>query len=240
MTKNSKTPLIEARGLGIFRDGETLLQDVDLAVHAREIVAVVGPNGGGKTLLLQTLLGLSPPNTGTINRLPGLRIGYVPQRVVIDETLPLTVGRFIRLGPAATRDRIKAVAHEVQVETVLDRPIQRISGGELQRTLLARALLGDPRLLVLDEPGHSLDIARLPDLYALLRDLREKRGCAILLVSHDLQFTAALADRIIGLNRSVLCTGTSAEVRVDPAFRALFPGFPTEAVTPALGDPNDG
>jgi zinc transport system ATP-binding protein len=182
---------------------------------------VIGPNGAGKTTLLRVALGLQRPDAGHLHRRAGLRFGYVPQRLAIDETLPLTVRRFLALSPRVPRDLAAALA-EVGAAYTLDLPVQTLSGGELQRVLLARALLREPDLLVLDEPVQGVDIKGQAELFALIRRVRDKRGCAVLLVSHDLHLVMAATDRVVCLNHHVCCSGHPEAVSRDPAYRALF------------------
>lgn len=229
-TSRDATPLLSARNLTLRRGGEALLDDVGIDVGEREIVTVVGPNGGGKTTLVHVLLGLVRPDSGEVRRRKGLRLGYMPQRVAIDGTLPLTVRRFLALGPRVPPARLREAAGEAGASALLDAPVQRVSGGEMQRVLLARALLGDPDVLVLDEPAQSLDAQGQDEFYGLLAGLRERKGCAIVVVSHDLHLVMAAADRVVCLNRHVHCTGTPEEVGRHPGYLSLFPEHPTGAL----------
>ncbi|GAB4198156.1 MAG: zinc ABC transporter ATP-binding protein ZnuC [Thalassobaculales bacterium] len=215
-------PLIEARGLGFRRGGHAILTGIDLTVGRGEIVSVIGPNGAGKTSLLRLLLGLERGDAGSVVRAPGLRIGYMPQRLAIDPSLPLTARRFLSLGGPVAPGRRRQVMAEVGIADAADRPMQGLSGGETQRVLLARALLRDPDLLVLDEPAQGVDVQGQIDLYATIAALRDRRGCGVLLVSHDLHLVMAATDRVICLNRHVCCTGHPEAVSRDPAYLALF------------------
>ena len=219
-------PLIEAVGIDVRFGSQTVLGGVDAAVHEGEIVTLIGPNGAGKTTLVRVLLGLERVDSGTVARRPGLRIGYMPQRIEVEPTLPLTVYRFLTLtvgrGGAAMKTRVAAVLDEVGAGAVSGRPFRDLSGGEVQRVLLARALLRDPDLLVLDEPVQGVDVTGQAELYRLIRGIRGERGCGVLLVSHDLHLVMAATDRVICLNRHVQCAGHPEEVSRDPAYVALF------------------
>ena len=219
----SGQPLLRLSQIGLQIRGQPVLNAVDLTVAERQIVTLIGPNGAGKTMLVRIALGLLTADRGTVTRHPGIAIGYMPQHLVIDDTLPLTVGRFLTLGARAPA-AMAAVLAEVGIGHLTPRPVQAISGGEMQRVLLARTLLRDPDLLVLDEPAQSLDIGGQSEFYQLIADVRDRRGCGILLVSHDLHLVMAAADRVVCLNHHVCCTGRPQEVRQDPAFLALFPG----------------
>lgn len=209
---------VHARG----SSGRVILDDVSIRLASGEILTLVGPNGAGKSTLVRIALGLRRPEAGTVWRRPGLRIGFVPQRLALSEALPLTVARFLTLGTPAPRPQVLAALEETGAGHVIDSPVQGISGGELQRALLARALLRDPELLVLDEPVQGVDVAGQYALYDLIRNLRERRGCGILMVSHDLHLVMAATDRVLCLNRHVCCEGHPETVSRDPAYRALF------------------
>jgi zinc transport system ATP-binding protein len=215
------TSLIELRGVTVAFAGRAALRDVSVTVSTAEIVTVIGPNGAGKTTLLRVALGLQQADAGTLWRRPGLRVGYMPQRLAIDETLPLTVARFLTLVPEMRRDPSSVLA-EVGASHTRKLPLQTLSGGELQRVLLARALLREPDLLVLDEPAQGVDVAGQAELYALIRRVRDARGCGVLLVTHDLHFVMSATDRVVCLNHHVCCSGHPAAVSRDPAYHALF------------------
>lgn len=215
-------PLVEAAGIGLRRNGAALLERVDLAIEPGEIVSLIGPNGAGKTTLVRILLGLMPPDHGSVRRRPGLRIGYVPQRLQLDPVLPLTVRRFLALGARAPEARWTAVLTEVGVPHLLDRAMTALSGGEFQRVLLARALLREPELLVLDEPVQGVDVGGQAEVYALIARIRDARGCAVLLVSHDLHMVMSATDRVVCLNRHVCCEGQADAVSRHPEYLALF------------------
>jgi zinc transport system ATP-binding protein len=221
-------PLVRLDGVSVALGGTRVLDGVSLAVEPGEIVTLIGPNGAGKSTLLRVALGLLKPTAGQVARRPGVRIGYVPQRLVIDNLMPLTVRRFLALA-VRSGTAIEPALGEVGVPLLGDQPVQALSGGEWQRVLLARALLREPDLLVLDEPVQGVDVAGQAELYDLIRRIRDRRGCGILLVSHDLHFVMAAADRVVCLNRHVCCSGTPGAVARDPAYGALF-GPAAEAV----------
>jgi zinc transport system ATP-binding protein len=216
-----RPPLIELSGIRVAFGRRVALRDVSLAVTPGEIVTVIGPNGAGKTTLLRVALGLETPQAGRVHRRANLRIGYMPQRLAVDATLPLNVRRFLSLVPGG-RERLATALAQVGASHTIDLPVQTLSGGEQQRVLLARALLREPELLVLDEPAQGVDIGGQGELFALIRRIRDERGCGVLLVSHDLHLVMAATDRVICLNHHVCCSGLPAEVSRDPAYRALF------------------
>jgi len=214
--------LVSARGLALTRGGRGLLEGVDIDVHDREIVTLIGPNGAGKTTLVRVLLGLERADAGEVRRGPGLVVGYVPQRFDIDRAIPMTVERFLRLGRPAGRRSIAATLDEVGAVRVIASQLSQLSGGELQRVLLARALLVNPSLLVLDEPVRGVDYTGEAELYALISRLRKERGLGVLLVSHDLHIVMASSDRVLCLNRHVCCSGVPERVAQHPEYVRLF------------------
>lgn len=216
--------LIQATGINVTRGGKEILSNVETIVRAGEVVTLIGPNGAGKTTVVRVILGLMKADGGTVIRRPGLVIGYMPQRLTIDPTLPLTVGRFLALGAKRgghAGDRA-AVLDEVGAGAVMETPLHDVSGGEFQRILLARALLRDPDLLVLDEPSQGIDINGQAELYRLITRIRDQRRCGVLMVSHDLHLVMAKTDQVICLNRHVCCAGHPELVTADPSYIALF------------------
>ena len=214
--------LIAADHICVRFGAEEVLHDISLSVKPGEIVTILGPNGSGKSTLLRALLGIVPAAEGRITRQPGLKIGYVPQRLTIDRTMPITIRRFLSL-PARVRD--------TQAEEALARvgmagqgaeQMATLSGGQLQRVLLARALLGQPQLLMLDEPTSGLDQPGEAAFYRLIEEVRRDTGAAVLMISHDLHVVMAASDRVICLNGHICCEGTPRVVSSAPEYRALF------------------
>ncbi len=215
-------PLLVIEKVNLAIRSNPILRDVSLQVTAGEIVALIGPNGAGKSTLARVALGLIRADSGRIWRKPGARVGYMPQRLMVDDTLPLSVWRFTTLGTPTSRARVREALAEVGAAHVLDAPVQGISGGEMQRVLLARALLREPELLVLDEPIQGVDLNGQYELYDLISGLRQRRGCGILMVSHELHLVMATTDHVLCLNRHVCCSGHPDHVARDPAYLALF------------------
>lgn len=214
--------LIAGHDISLHRHGETLLDHVSLSVDRGRIVTLIGPNGSGKTTLARILLGLLEPDRGTVWRRPGLRIGYVPQRLALDPTLPLTAKRFLALGTDIGGKARDTALREVGIERLGSNPVQSLSGGEFQRLLLARALARGPDLLVLDEPAQGVDVGGQAALYELIRRQRDRHGCGVLLISHDLHVVMAATDEVVCLNRHVCCSGQPENVSKDQAFLELF------------------
>jgi zinc transport system ATP-binding protein len=221
-------PLVEAKGISIRFNGRQVLDGVDVSVHAREIVTLIGPNGAGKTTLVRIILGLLKPDQGKFRRQKDLRIGYMPQRLTLSANLPLTVKRFLGLAQANHATRLRQVAAELGIERLLDSQMITLSGGETQRVLLARALLRDPQLLVLDEPVQGVDVTGQAELYGLITRIRNSHDCGVLMISHDLHLVMAATDRVFCLNQHVCCSGHPEVVSKHPAYLELF-GSPASA-----------
>lgn len=235
-------PLVEAQGLTVRRGENPVLCNVDMTVDHGRVVTLVGPNGSGKSTLVQALIGLIRDHQGRVRRREGLRVGYVPQHFRIDRNLPITARRFMRLAPRGHRGHWADAVADAGVERLLDRPMQGLSGGELRRVLLARALLSRPQLLALDEPAAGLDQRGQAELYRLIRHVRDRYGCGVLVVSHDLNLVLAATDQVLCLSEGhILCRGAPESVRAHPEYRALFGSHlgPETAVFPHAHGPGE-
>lgn len=214
--------LLSARDLSLARFGRPVLQRVSLDILPKQIVTLIGPNGAGKTTLVRVMLGLEPPDQGELVRKPDLVVGYVPQRFDLDHAIPMTVDRFLKMSGSRRKSAIPEVLDEVGAPNLGERQFSQLSGGELQRILIARALLRDPQILVLDEPVRGVDYTGEAELYAMISRLRDERGLGVLLVSHDLHIVMASSDRVICLNRHICCSGVPHSVAQHPEYARLF------------------
>ena len=214
--------LLRGTGLSLAYNGRTILDDVDIGVASGEVVTIVGLNGCGKSTLVRALLGLTQIDSGTVWQRPGLRIGYTPQRVGMDPIMPMTVARYLTLGGRHDIGTLSRALGEVELDGALDAQMSELSGGEFNRIALARALLRDPDILVLDEPLSSVDFAGQVKLYELIETIRERRGCGVLMVSHDLHLVMSTTDTVVCLNHHVCCSGRPTQVLNHPEFVALF------------------
>lgn len=205
------------------RQGATeILRDVSMVIEPGEIITIVGPNGSGKSTLVRTVIGGVVPTEGDVWRKPGLRIGYVPQTLHIDPTLPMTVRRFLDLPQRVSNSAARLVLHQTGAAGLDHHQVIHLSGGQLQRVLLARALLNTPDLLILDEPTQGLDQPGAASFYQLIEALRGKLGCATLLVSHDLHVVMSASDRVLCINGHICCQGAPSQVASAPEYRAMF------------------
>lgn len=215
-------PLIKLDRAGIERDGRWLVRGVDLVINKGEIVTLIGPNGSGKSTTAKMALGLHKPSEGTASRHKSLKVGYVPQKLHIDWTMPLDVKRFMRLTGHISENDILHALEATQVSHLIHSELKNLSGGEFQRILLARAIAKKPNFLVLDEPVQGVDFAGEVALYKLITEIRDTLNCGILLISHDLHIVMASTDRVICLNGHVCCSGTPSSVASSPEYNALF------------------
>lgn len=215
-------PLVSAAGIGVFRAGRWLIRNVDLSVSPGEIVTLIGPNGSGKSTAAKVALGILKPDAGSVSRKPDLRVGYVPQKLSVDWTMPLTVERLMTLTGHQSPAAVKAALHEVDIPHLAKAEVQHLSGGEFQRALIARALIRRPELLVLDEPVQGVDFTGEIALYDLISRIRERTGCGILLISHDLHVVMAKTDTVICMNGHVCCHGSPQSVTSNPEYLRLF------------------
>jgi len=214
--------LVQVEDLSVRYGARTVLSQVSLSIDPGEIVTIVGPNGSGKTSLLRAIIGAVRPFKGSVRQGDGVKIGYVPQKLHIDETLPITVAGFLKLpGGVKTTDIGLALA-QAGAPDLAKAQLSQLSGGQFQRVLLARALIGKPDLLLLDEATQGLDQRGSASFYQQIETVRQETGCAVLMISHELHVVMSASDRVICLNGHVCCEGTPAVVASAPEYRALF------------------
>lgn len=221
--------LLTLHDVGVSPGGQTIVEHVRFAVNRGDIITVIGPNGAGKTTLIKAILGLQPISQGRIEKTPGLVTGYVPQHIQFQPTLPLTVKRFLSLTGASAADCRQAL-EQTSVGHLYEASIHHLSGGEMQRLLISRALVRRPDLLVLDEPAQGVDVNGQAALYELIRTLRDRLNCGVIMISHDLHLVMAATDKVLCLNQHVCCSGYPEQVSHDPAFIELFGRHVAESV----------
>ena len=214
--------LIRINDLSVRYGNKTVLENMCLSLANKEIVTIVGPNGSGKTTLFKAIIGAAPISSGQIELKPNLKIGYVPQQLNIDHSLPLTVDRLLRLAQKKERKSFVKISETVGIEELLSLQISNLSGGQMQRVLLARALLNQPEVLLLDEATRGLDQAGSASFYRTIESIRKEPGCGVLMISHDLHVVMAASDRVICLNGHICCQGAPSSVATSPQYKALF------------------
>jgi zinc transport system ATP-binding protein len=219
---NRTDNLVTLDGAGLYRSGRWLVRGVSMTVEVGEIVTLIGPNGSGKSTTAKMALGVIKPDEGAARQRPNLRIGYVPQQLSIDWTLPLTVNRFLRLTGSISRKAAHDAMSATETLHLSRSEVRTLSGGEFQRVLLARAIARAPDLLVLDEPVQGVDFNGEIALYDLIKSIRDDMNCGVLLISHDLHVVMAATDRVICLNGHICCSGTPTTVASSAEYRALF------------------
>ncbi|OBT08579.1 zinc ABC transporter ATP-binding protein ZnuC [Vibrio sp. UCD-FRSSP16_10] len=216
------TPLVTLEDVTVQFDKRKVLDKISLTINESEITTLVGPNGAGKSTLVKVILGLHKDYTGKVSKQNKLRVGYVPQKLILNETLPLTVARFLRLGGKYSQQELQEALGLVGASHLLNSDAHKLSGGETQRVLLARSLLVRPQLLVLDEPAQGVDVQGQIDLYNLIDTIRHRFKCAIFMISHDLHLVMAKTDNVICLQHHICCSGAPAAISTHPSYLQMF------------------
>ncbi len=222
--------LVDANNVSLKRSGKFILQNVNLKIHRNEIVTLIGPNGAGKSTLVEIAIGLQKPDTGSVDKPTGLTVAYVPQKIAVDPILPLSVQRLMQLTKKITTIEMNEALEQTKAIHLKEKMVSDLSGGELQRVLIARAIAQKADLLVLDEPAQGVDYAGQAELYVLIEKLRDHGNCGILLISHDIHIVMAATDRVICLNGHICCAGQPETVSNDPAYKALFGNNAPESI----------
>ena len=232
---------ITVEGLCVKANDRHLVENISFSIEAGSIVAIIGPNGAGKTTLIRAVLGLLPYETGSVRMFgkpfkhnsPHVRVGYVPQKIEFDRTFPLTVMELLRFTvppfyslPFRDRSRdearIKGLLETVGMHDLIDRSIGSLSGGELQRVMIAKAIVNDPQILFLDEPASGVDIEGQERFYDLVRRLNKEKGLTVILISHDLNVVYRFADNVLCMNRRLICSGKPAEALTDKVIKSVY------------------
>lgn len=214
--------LISAKNISVIKSGKNILNDVSIDINKNDFITIIGPNGAGKSMLLKCLMGFYKPNIGVINTKPNLKFGYMPQNLDVIKTIPMKAKLFITIKKKFDKISLKKVISETQIENILDKQLSFLSGGEMQRVLLARSLLNNPELLILDEPAQNLDVSGQTLFYKLLQKIYSKRGLSILMVSHDLHLVMVSTKQVICLSNHICCSGKPQQITNDPKFLSMF------------------
>ncbi len=214
--------LISANHISLKHNGKNVLDDVSFALKAGEFITLIGPNGAGKSSLIKVLLGLIKADSGLVKKSKNIRLGYTPQKFTINEFIPICVLDFLKLNQKIDAQFLTDTAILTGVESLLKNSLKSLSGGELQRVLLTRALLKKPNVLVLDEPAQNLDVDGQMHLYKLIQDIHQKQGCAVLMVSHDLHRVMKESTQVLCLYHHICCIGKPESILKDAQFNDLF------------------
>ncbi|MDC1066514.1 ATP-binding cassette domain-containing protein [Alphaproteobacteria bacterium] len=214
--------LISASNVSVFKHQKSILKDIDIQINKNDFITIIGPNGAGKTMLLKCLMGFYKPNFGKIQKKNKLKIGYMPQSINVINTMPITVRNFITVRKKYDDISFKQVISEVDISQLVNKQLSVLSGGEMQRVLLARSLLNNPDLLVLDEPAQNLDISGQLSFYKLIQEIYSKRDISILMVSHDLHLVMVSTKKVLCLSNHICCSGKPQQVAQDPEFISMF------------------
>lgn len=220
--KENREPLVKLEDAGVKRDGRWLIRDLNISLYKGDIVTLIGPSGSGKSTTAKLVLGILKPDAGVIRKPNSIKVGYVPQQISIDWTLPLTVSGFMNLTEKLSRQKHDDVMKRVGVSHLKGEQMRTLSGGETRRVMLARAIARDPDLLVLDEPVQGVDFAGEIELYDLIRDIRNEMGCGVLMISHDLHLVMAATDHVFCLNGHICCEGSPKDVTSSDVYKSLF------------------
>jgi len=214
--------LISAKNVSVLKHQKSILDNIDIQISKNDFITIIGPNGAGKTMLLKCLMGFYKPTSGRIERKEKLKIGYMPQSINVIDTMPMTVKDFITVRKEYDDISLNKVIIEVNIGEIVNKQLSVLSGGELQRVLLARSLLNNPDLLILDEPAQNLDISGQLNFYKLIQEIYSKRNISILMVSHDLHLVMVSTKKVLCLYKHICCSGAPQQIAKDPEFLSMF------------------
>lgn len=232
---------LSVENLCVKADNRHLIENITFSIEEGRIVAIIGPNGAGKTTLIKAVLGLLPYETGSVSLFgrpfkqlnSHNEIGYVPQRLEFDRTFPITVSELLRFTvpplyslPFRRRkeekEHIERLLKTVGAQDLKDRGIGSLSGGELQRVMIAKAIVNEPRLLILDEPASGVDIEGQERFHDLVKRLNKEKGLTVILISHDLNVVYRFADDVLCINRKLVCSGKPEEMLTDEVIKSVY------------------
>ena len=214
--------LIKIKNLSVIFNKNFVINNVSIDIFKNQMIAIIGPSGAGKSTLIKSIIGLISLYSGKVMFLKDISIGYMPQKIFIERLMPLKVKRFLELSNNINYDLIDIIINNLSISYLLSYMIHDLSGGELQKVLLARALLNKPDLLILDEPLQGIDLKGQMELYKLINDIRFKFDSTILIVSHDLYLVMNGTDHVVCLNKHVCCSGSPKSISNHPEFISLF------------------
>ncbi len=214
--------LLELKNINFIHKKNKILSNIDLAIKKNDFITIVGPNGAGKSSLLSIIVGSQKASSGKINKNANLKIGYVPQKISIDNNIPINSYEFLKLCENSDQNLFNEIIKNVKIENLLEKQLNQLSGGEKQKILLAKALINEPDLLILDEPTQNLDISSQVNFYKIINNIYQQRNIAILMVSHDLHIVMSASKKVICLFNHICCSGEASEVSKNSEFISLF------------------
>ncbi|MBI5664284.1 MAG: metal ABC transporter ATP-binding protein [Nitrospirae bacterium] len=232
---------LQVENLCVKADNRHLIENITFSIEEGRIVAIIGPNGAGKTTLIKAILGLIPYETGTVslfgrpfkNNHSVIKVGYVPQKLEFDRTIPLTVSELLGftvppvymvpfMKRKGAREHIDGLLKIVGAQSLAQRSIGSLSGGELQRVMIAKAIVNDPKILFLDEPASGVDIEGQERFHDLVKRLNKEKGLTVIIISHDLNVVYRYADDVLCMNRKLICTGRPEETLTDEVIKSMY------------------
>jgi zinc transport system ATP-binding protein len=218
----SKQPLLLVNNISVKHGATSIIHDISLEVKQNQVITIIGPNGSGKTTLAKAIIGIIPISSGSIERQNPLKTGYMPQKVMIDKNFPITVERFLSLQHSKpSQKRIEEALHITNLnKNLLGKQLMKLSGGELQRVMLTRALIAKPELLILDEPLQGVDITGQLEFYDILDKVR--KDCSVIMISHDLFMVMKNTDHVVCLNHHICCQGTPEYISSQDSYQQFF------------------
>ena len=214
--------LITLNNITLSHNGKNVLDDVSFKLHQGEFVTLIGPNGAGKSSLIKILLGVIKQDSGSVAYQEDIRLGYTPQTFTANPFIPISVKDFLTLNQKLDSVFMQQTFDLTGINDLLQLPLKNLSGGELQKVLLSRALLNKPNVLILDEPAQNLDVDGQMQLYKLIQDIHQQQNCAVLMVSHDLHRVMKESTQVLCLYHHICCEGLPESILKDEKFNDLF------------------
>ena len=214
--------LITLNNISLSHNGKNVLDDVSFKLHEGEFITLIGPNGAGKSSLIKVLLGVIKQDSGDITYTDNIRLGYTPQTFSANPFIPISVKDFLTLNQKLDSEFMLKTFELTGIKDLLKSPLKNLSGGELQKVLLTRALLNKPNVLILDEPAQNLDVDGQMQLYKLIQDIHQQQNCAVLMVSHDLHRVMKESTQVLCLYHHICCEGLPESILKDEKFNDLL------------------
>lgn len=214
--------LISLENINLNFADQNILKNINLEIKKDDFITIIGPNGAGKSSLIKIIIGSVKNDYGKIVRNKNLKIGYVPQKIDINQTIPINAKYFLQLNQKIKPKLFDKILRDLKIENFLETQLNNLSGGQRQKILLAKALLSEPNLLILDEPAQNLDISGQLEFYNYIKNLHQEQKTSILMISHDLHIVMSSTKKVICLNRHICCQGEPKIIAKNPDFKEIF------------------